>query len=290
MNRSLSLLVHGHSKVGKSLLSVSGPTPRLYLDVESAARFLPIRPVTWDPRDPPPTPDDSWDTAVVSVRNWDSLRFALDWLRHGKHPFRSVGLDSISEAQNRYIESVAGRSTVKIDQWGSILREVGGMVRDLRDLTEHPVNPIDNLIITAMTREINGIYKPHVQGQLGVVLPYLLDVIGWLFISPGPDGIEHRMLQTRRTPTIEAGERVGGRIPPLIELPQVTGDTWDQVRERNVTMRLLTDAVFAMHSPAVVASATPATVPTANTADTDTDTDTAATDTTPTERTRTSHA
>ena len=135
MNTSLSILVHGESKAGKSVLAVSGAPPRLLLDVESAARFLPIRAVEWDPRNEPPTFKDPEgpDTAVVTVRHWDDAKRAYDWLHSGRHPFRSVAVDSISELQQRYIESLAGRGTVKIDQWGTIFREVGGFVRDLRD-------------------------------------------------------------------------------------------------------------------------------------------------------------
>jgi hypothetical protein len=248
VQRSLSMLVHGYSKSGKSVLAVSGRGPRLLLDVESAARFLPIRAVEWDPRDPPPDlreaeNGDGPDTAVVTVKAWQDAVRAFGWLHAGKHTFRSVGVDSISELQQRYIESVAGRATVKIDQWGSVLREVGGFVRDLRDLTTHPRTPIETLIITAMTREVDGTWRPSMQGQLQASLPYLLDVVGWLYVD-NDDGQEVRRLLTRRRPKYEAGERVGGRIPPVVTLPMVTGNTLDEVRRANTTMRALLGMVF----------------------------------------------
>ena len=69
LNRSLSMLIYGPSKAGKTTLAVTAPYPRLYLDVESAARFLPIIPKLWDPvREEPPVADGTWDTCVVSVR------------------------------------------------------------------------------------------------------------------------------------------------------------------------------------------------------------------------------
>lgn len=254
LNRSLSLLVHGQSKAGKSLLGVSTQPPRLLLDVESGARFLPIRPIAWDPRDPPPVASAEWDTAVVAVNTWDDARRAMEWLHTGQHPFRSVTLDSVSELQNRYVEHVAGRQTVKIDQWGAILREVGGYIRDLRDLTGHPNRPLDTVVVTSMSRNIEGVWTPHVQGQLVAILPYLLDIIGYMIVDVDNDGVETRKMWSRRRPQWVAGERVGGRIPPLLTLPMVTGDSWQEVADKNQTMRLLVEHIFRDNSPAIAKS------------------------------------
>jgi hypothetical protein len=247
-NASLSVLVHGESKAGKSMMAVSGAAPRLLLDVESAARFLPISAVDWDPANPPPELGDGTDggpdTAVVNVKDWRTAKAAYQWLHAGKHPFKSVAIDSISELQQRYIESVAGRSTVKIDQWGAVLREVGGFVRDLRDLTTHPTAPIETLVITSMTRERDGYYRPALQGQLMDILPYLVDVIGWLYIDADSNGTEVRRLLTRKRGKFIAGERVGGKIPPVMDLPFVKGTTIEEVRQANVTIRMMRSMVF----------------------------------------------
>lgn len=252
MHPALSMLVHGPSGAGKSLLGASTPWPRVILDVESAARFLPLKAVKWDPANPPPAPpkiakdgDPEWDTAVVTVHRWADVLAALDWLKQGDHPFKSVTVDSISELQYRYIEHVAGRDTMKIQDWGAALREVGGFARDMRDLTEHPTNPLSAVVFTAMTKEDNqGIMRPYLQGQLGAQIPYLFDVCAWLYAEPDNEGIETRWLQTRRMNGKEAKERVGGRIPPLIQLPQVTGDTEAEIRAKNVTFERLIKMVF----------------------------------------------
>jgi hypothetical protein len=54
LHQALSMCVYGPSKVGKSLMGASTPPPRVILDVESAARFLPLKAITWDPAGPPP--------------------------------------------------------------------------------------------------------------------------------------------------------------------------------------------------------------------------------------------
>jgi hypothetical protein len=271
MKPALSMLVHGYSKVGKSLLAASTPWPRVILDVEAAARFLPIKAVTWEAANPPPSApkitdgEPEWDTAVVPIRSWSDALKVLDWLKQGDHPFVSVSVDSISELQYRYIEHVAGRDTMKIQDWGAALREVGGFVRDLRDLTQHPTHPLSAVVLTSMTKEDNqGIMRPYLQGQLKDQIPYLPDVCAWLYVAADDQGVETRWLQTRRMDNKEAGERVGGRIPPIIKLPQVTGDTEDEIRAKNVTFDRLIKMVFkgrGIAAPAHTGPVLPATPP-----------------------------
>jgi hypothetical protein len=227
-DKALTLLVFGASKAGKSTLAVTAPTPRLYLDVESASRFLPIQRVYWDPaREEPPVADGSWDTCVVQTRDWSTVEKVYQWLVSGKHPFESLIIDSISELQTRFIENVSGRQQLSQQAWGDVYRAVGGLVRDIRDLTMHPTKPIQSVVMTAMMKEMNGRYVPWCQGQLQTLLPYLMDVTGYLWAESRTDQlsgetIEVRKLLTRRTDTYEAGERVGGRIDRVIENPNVS--------------------------------------------------------------------
>lgn len=225
--RALTILVHAASKAGKSTLSVTSPAPRLLFDVESASRFLPIKRIYWDPaKEEPPVPDGTWDTCVVQTRDWKTVDLAYQWLASGKHEFRSVIIDSISELQNRYMEAQAGRNQLTQTQWGEVFRGVAGLVRDMRDLTMHPTKPIECLVMIAMTKQIDGVYRPYVQGQLATVLPYLLDAVGYLYVDKVVDELsgeatEVRRLLTRATATFEAGERVGGAWPTVINNPNI---------------------------------------------------------------------
>jgi hypothetical protein len=215
---ALTILVYGASKSGKSTLAATVPAPRLILDVESSTRFLPVLDVDWDPKDPPPDASKHWDTAIVSVRDWATAKAVYAWLHSGKHPFKSIVVDSVSELQQRYVESIAGRGQPTQAQWGSIFREVCGFLRDLRDLTMHPTNPLTAVSLTAMAKQVDGVWKPWVQGQSQTVLPYLFDVTGYIWTESNGDG-EQRKLLTRRTAQFEAGERVQGKIPALITIP-----------------------------------------------------------------------
>lgn len=262
MHKALSMLVHGPSGAGKSLLGASTPPPRVILDVEAAARFLPLKAVTWNPDNPPPpAPEkDGWDTSIVPIRTWQDALNALDWLKQGDHPFRSVTVDSISELQYRYVERVAGRDQMKIQDWGAALREVGGFCRDLRDLTEHPTRPLNAVVFTSMTKEDGqGVMRPYLQGQLRDVIPYLFDVCAWLYAEADANGVETRFLQTRRMNGKEAKERVGGRIPPIIQLPQVTGETEEEIRAKNTTFAKLINTVYKGRGIAAPAHTGPST-------------------------------
>jgi len=269
LHQALSMLIFGPSKVGKSLTGASTPPPRVILDVESAARFLPLKAITWESNNPPPAApkvkngEPEWDTAVVPVRAWQDAVRVLDWLKQGEHPFVSATVDSISELQYRYIESVTGRDQMKIQDWGSALREVGGFVRDLRDLTMHPTKPLSAVVITAMAKPDaqTGQMKPYLQGQLGTQIPYLPDVTAYLHVEPGEGGVETRYLETRRNSLWEAGERVGGRIPATLALPQVTGTTLEEIRAKNTTFSKIIKMVYAgmgIAEPAVTAPTAPA--------------------------------
>lgn len=222
LQRALTLLIFGAPKVGKSSLAASGPEPRVLFDVEGSARFLPIHAVEWIPgTSEPPEVDGTWDTAVIPTISWEVAEAGKRWLQSGKHPFKSVAIDSVSELQQRRIEHVAGREQMTQQNWGDVFRTVSGFIRDMRDLTMHPTNPIESVTMTAMARQIDGMWKPWCQGQLQSVLPYLLDVTAYIWVEQTGTReapVETRKILTRRTSQFEAGERVQGRIPPVVEL------------------------------------------------------------------------
>lgn len=227
LERALSMVVHASAKQGKSSLSVTAPEPRVYLDVESAARFLEssgrIKAIKWDPKDPPPVYDGTWDTAVVSTRDFATVEKVYEWLNSGNHPFKSLIIDSISELQTRVVDNLTGRKQPTMQQWGGVYRDVGGLIRDVRDLTMHPTKPLEAVVIVAMTRLIDGKYVPWCQGQLQTVLPFLLDATVYLYVDNDPDtGKPVRMLLTQPTNEFEAGNRVGNQWPIVIPEPNIS--------------------------------------------------------------------
>lgn len=219
----LSVLVHGPSKSGKSHFADTAPGPRLFLDAEGNTRWLKSKKTLWDPRNPPPTPDGSWETCVVRVRDFNTMDSTFQWLNAGKHPFVSVALDSISELQQRCVDSIAGTNAMRIQDYGELFRKVSQLVRSYRDLLDHPTNPLTCVVLTAMTRQdATGVWHPYVQGQLSTALSYYLDVIAYLHADPIQEGVPFaNRLLTKHDQFYEAGDR-SGMLPRVIESPNLT--------------------------------------------------------------------
>lgn len=256
IGRSISALIYGPSKAGKSTLAITSPYPRLMLDVEGGARFLPINAKLWDPmREEPPAADGTWDTCVVPTLDYNTMLKVYQWLQLGRHHFKSLIIDSISELQVKLIDQVAGSDQLKMQHWGELLRSLGSLLRDLRDLTMHPTNPLEAVVLTSMQREgPDGKMKPYLQGQIQVVAPYLVDILGYIRVEqyPNPDPSQPpyhvRRLYVESTEFAEAGERVQGRLGSIVE-------------QQDLSIETMLDKVYGARTPAP--TATPAAAPVA---------------------------
>lgn len=219
----ISAIVYGPSKGGKSTLGDTTPAPRLVLDAEMGSRFTPSKKIAWDPRTQKvPEYDGTWDTALVTVRDYSTVLKAYEWLNTGQHPFKSVVLDSISEIQQRLADSLKGEDPLELRDWGEMLRKASLLVRNFRDLTTHPVKPMDAVLFIAMARQRqDGTWQPHVQGALAVTLPYFTDLLAYLAAVPGEDGAIVRRLLIGPTTGYATGERVGGRLGHFIDNPSI---------------------------------------------------------------------
>jgi hypothetical protein len=225
VQRSLTIMVYGESKVGKSSFAVTSPYPRLMLDVVGGHRFLPINVKYWDPlREEPPVADGTWDTCVVNVTEYDTVLKAYQWLQLGKHQFKSLIIDSVSELQVKCMDNIAGTNQMQMQQWGELLRHMGALLRDLRDLTMHPTAPLEAVVLTAMARQDkDGRYRPYLQGQLAIQAPYFYDILGAITVEdvfpgdPTQAPYKARRMYVERTNQYEAGERVQGRLGTVVE-------------------------------------------------------------------------
>lgn len=230
MLETLSILIHGDSKVGKTTLAATCPAPILAIDAEGGWKFLPLRKVEWDPMmSGPPAYDGTWDVCHVTVRSWDTIMRVYSWLEAGQHQFRSLVVDSITEIQRRLKTKLVGTEQMKMQDWGSLLMMMDSVIRGMRDLTTHPTNPLMVVVFIAESRD-NGKGKmiPTMQGQIGSTLPYWMDIVGYLFVQNLVDennqatGDQVRRLMTRPNPNFEAGERVQGRLPSVVDYPNIT--------------------------------------------------------------------
>jgi hypothetical protein len=245
MDEGLSILVHASSKAGKSTLTSTAPLPILVIDAEGSWRFIRkrgfigkrLRIKSWNPMlGPPPrwnrteeNPDGDFDVIHVTVRDWALLRKIYDWLTTGQHDFTSVVIDSISEVQRRCKANIAGTAQMQMQQWGDLLSQMDALIRGYRDLNLVPGMSIRCVVFVAETRLSNGKWKPYMQGQIEVSMPYWVDVIGYLYVEDELDpssavagGTKKvRKLLVGPHPQYETGERVQGTLPDVIRQPNI---------------------------------------------------------------------
>ncbi len=224
---NLSLLIHAEHGVGKSTLANTSPGPRLVLDAEGGSRFQRQRIVFWDPvTAAPPAYDGTWDMCVVYVRNYQIVQLVYQWLASGQHPFRSLVIDSITEIQKRLKDQIAGTEQLKTQQWGELLRVLEDYVRKLRDLTFHPTNPLDAVVIVGLTHLRDGKFRASVEGKLELNMPSFVDVVGYLYVEqvPGTNELVRRLL-IAPVNGIDAKDRtqtLTERYGIIIENPNIT--------------------------------------------------------------------
>lgn len=219
----LSLIVYGEPKSGKSWLGDTTPAPRLVLDAEGGSRFTPSTKTTWNPgASKPPEFDGTWETCLVPVHGYQSVKQAYDWLNSGQHPFRSVVIDSISETQQRAVDDIAGTNQMQTADWGTLLRTVSNLVRGYRDLITHPTHPLAAVMMIAMLDDTTMPKRPLMQGKMKSFMPYYTDIVGYLGAYFREDGTPFRRLIIGNHPEYIAGERVGGRLGQYVDDPDVT--------------------------------------------------------------------
>lgn len=238
---TVSMLVHAASKAGKSTLSTTAPTPICVLDAEGGWKFVreagyrtgvPLRRREWDPtREPPPRWDGTWDFCHVVVRNWTTLTAAYRYLADVRsHDFRSLVLDSITEAQRRLKRHIAPSGSMKgWENWEALLVNMDQLIRDMRDLVLLPnPNPLRFVMFIAETEMKDGKWRPAMQGQIGRGLPYLVDCCGYLFTDKIVDGngtmtgkVKRLLIGEGVSEVHIAGERFQGALPDVVDDPHI---------------------------------------------------------------------
>lgn len=165
------------------------------------------------------------DIKILTVRDWGDFWNMIAYLRSGDHPFKSVGVDSISEshifALLRQLDT-PGKSR-RIDDlleqgdYGIALVQMRRLLRAFRDLPIH-------FMATAMVKEgidpmIGTVYKPSLVGALADEAPGIFDVVGYLATTQIPDEANiqqlHRVLVLQNYPQY----RTKVRTPEGLQAP-----------------------------------------------------------------------
>jgi hypothetical protein len=182
--KSMTILAQGPAGGGKSRLFYTAPGPRLLWDAEGRGQHLPGHKIKWDPRNPLPDVAEhnitTDTTVVIDVRSHADLENGKRILESGNHYFESVGLDSITEGQDRTVDEVRGSGRADLQDWGEIYDKLNDWVREVCDIRNHPTKPLQIVYVAAGTEMKDGLWRPYVRGQLAKKLPYKFDVVGYL--------------------------------------------------------------------------------------------------------------
>lgn len=235
-DRVLSQLFHADSKEGKSTLTSTAPLPHLVLDAEGSWKFIdtmgyksnvPLRKISWDPlMQEIPRWDGMWDVCRVHIANWQTLDAVRRHLQQFEFDFVSLTLDSVTEAQRRCKANIRGSGAMQIQQWGQLLDQMDELIRGFRDLMFLP-NTLRVVTFVAETVMKDGKWRPFMQGQIRDTMPYWVDICGYLFTEMRAAGdlqvkVKKLLVGAGVNPAYIAGERVQGRLPDIIEDPNIS--------------------------------------------------------------------
>ena len=191
----ITVLLHGFAGGGKSTLAGTAPGPRLILDAEGGSDWLAGEKVYWtDVNQAPPAVTDPNTSVIVNVTNTKVLEKVNSWLQSGKHPFNSVVIDSLTEVQKRFIDSIAGTDQMQQQQWGTLLRVLEKFVRDIKDLKVHDIRPLQAVVVITGSQNKEGEpVGPQLQGSLAASIPFFFDVVGFaqLVINEEQEIVQH---------------------------------------------------------------------------------------------------
>ncbi len=201
------LLLFGDPKTGKTSLAETAPGPRLILDAEGGTDWLASETVEWDPLDGPPPKPKKGQSVVVHVTDWELLERVNNWLQKGKHPFRSVILDSLTELQKQAKRAVSDKG-MRIQDWGTLYDKMDPVLREIRDLTKAKDSPVECVVIVALSNVKDEKAVPDIQGSMARSLAGQMDTIGYPRVgSMNADGTQDRELVVDPRKGVTAGDR-----------------------------------------------------------------------------------
>ena len=105
---------------------------------------------------------------------------------------------------------------------------MGDVLREFRDMTDSSHNHLRVAVFIAESRLNNARWEPYVQGQIGIQMPYMFDIVGFHTVVPVAD--EHgattqtirRLLIGPPRDDVVVGERVQGRLGFHVDNPNIT--------------------------------------------------------------------
>lgn len=218
-----NMMFYGDSGTGKTTLAgsadeVPAMRPVLFIDIEGGTESL---------RHSYP------EVETVRVTTWKEMQNVYNVLYEGKHGYKTVVLDSLTEIQkfNMYtiMDSVVQKrpdldpDVPSMREWGKNLEQLRKMVRGFRDLEMHTIFTALNKSEKDQKTGVTSM-KPSLSGKLADEVAAFLDVVCYYYvkqIGDGEDAEFRRLLLTQKTDAQVAKDRTG-KLPMIIEDPNLS--------------------------------------------------------------------
>ena len=213
----VNIMIYGDPGVGKTVLAGSADnvlemSPVLFIDIEggtlSLRQFYP-------------------GVKVVRAPTWEKLQAIYNDLYMGDHEYKTVVIDSLTEAQKFSMTDIMHDAYMEDDedkvdpdvpgirQWGKNIEQIRRLVRGFRDL---PMNTIFTaLAVSDKDNRNRRKLKPSFNGKLKDEVAGFLDVVCYYYIKEVDDE-QTRLLLTEATDEQTAKDR-SNRLPPVVVEP-----------------------------------------------------------------------
>lgn len=192
---TLNMIVFGNPGCGKTVFSSTTPDP-LILDIEGGT--MSIRNKTVD---------------TVRIESYRALIDVFEFLKKGKHRYKSVVIDSGTELQRKIMEDVLAETKHDYAQqrdWGITIERTRRCVRAFRDL---PMNFLMTALAMESRDEADGtsVAFPSFSGKtLPSEIVGFMDLCLYLFVGENKEnGQYERLLLTQPTQKFVAKDRSG---------------------------------------------------------------------------------
>jgi len=191
LDYKLKMLLYGPAGVGKtSLLATANlyelTTPILIVNVEGGV--LSVADASVLGLSEPPD--------IVDLNNFADLEQIFWYLAKGDHPYKSVGIDSLSELQMLNLEYIVGRLVGKMssggarresldDVWredyGASTQQLRRVTRMFRDLPLHVFFTCHEAV--SQDRDRNETVAPMLTPRLRAAVVGYMDVVGYMYVD-----------------------------------------------------------------------------------------------------------